>query len=438
MKEGKTGFQAFTLVYRYNKKSNIHKWLLGLLIAMAIILFLPWTQNIRSRGAVTTLLQEHRPQQVNTIIGGKVVKWHIKEGDFVNAGDTILQLAEVKDAYLDPQLLNRTQEQLAAKQQSMEYYQSKAGASGIQISALQSALQLKQEQLQNKLRQIELKTQSDSMELIAANNDLAIALQQLNRQKVLFDSGLVSLTQLEQRNQQYQNAMAKKISAANKLANTRQDYTITQIEINSTGQEYTEKISKAESDRLQSLSEIATGQGEVAKLQNQYTNYNIRNGLYYITAPQSGQVVRARKAGIGEVVKEGEMLLEIVPDKIQYAVEMFVRPVDLPLISKGQKVRFIFDGFPAIIFSGWPEASYGTFGGVIAAVESSADNSGKFRVLVVEDKKEKPWPIELKIGTGVQAMALLKNVPVWYELWRNINGFPPDYYKTVIENTAKK
>ncbi len=405
---------------------------------MAVVLFLPWTQNIRSRGSVTTLLQEQRPQQVNTIIGGKVVSWHVKEGDFVNAGDTLLQLAEVKDAYLDPQLLDRTQQQLAAKQQSMEYYQSKVGAAGQQINALQSALQLKQVQLQNKLRQIELKIQSDSMEVVAADNDLAIALQQLNRQRVLFDSGLVSLTQLEQRNQQYQNAMAKKISAANKQANTRQDYTITQIEMNSTRQEYTEKISKAESDRLQSLSEIAAGQGEVAKLQNQYTNYNIRSGLYYITAPQSGQIVRAKKAGIGEVVKEGEMLLEIVPDKIQYAVEMFVRPVDLPLISKGQKVRFIFDGFPAIVFSGWPEASYGTFGGLITAVESSADLGGRFRVLVVEDKTDKPWPAELKIGTGVQATALLKNVPIWYELWRNINGFPPDYYKPATENTTKK
>jgi hypothetical protein len=33
------------------------------------------------------------------------------------------------------------------------------------------------------------------------------------------------------------------------------------------------------------------------------------------------------------------------------------------------------------------------------------------------------------MGTGAQAMALLNDVPIWYELWRNINGFPPNYYK---------
>lgn len=427
-------FKSFTRVYHYNKKSRIHIWLTGFLLAALIIVFLPWTQNIRARGTVTTLRQEDRPQEINSIIAGRIAKWHVKEGDFVNAGDTILQLAEIKDAYLDPQLLDRTQEQLFAKQQSVEYYKSKAGATENQIAAMRQALDLKLAQLQNKLRQISLKIQSDSMDVFAATNDLSIATKQLSRQRALYDSGLVSLTQLEQRNQYYQNAMAKKIGAENKLVNTRQEYTITQIEMNSARQEYTEKISKAEGERMQSLSEIATGQGEIAKLSNQYTNYNIRSGMYYITAPQSGQVIKAKKAGIGEIVKESEMLLEIVPDKIQYAVELYVKPVDLPLVSRGQKVRFLFDGFPAIVFSGWPEASYGTFGGMISAVESSASSNGKFRVLVTEDKNDKPWPTELKIGTGVQAMALLKNVPIWYELWRNINGFPPDYYKPASHN----
>jgi hypothetical protein len=41
------------------------------------------------------------------------------------------------------------------------------------------------------------------------------------------------------------------------------------------------------------------------------------------------------------------------------------------------------------------------------------------------------------VGTGAQAIALLKNVPVWYELWRNINGFPPDYYRVDEEKAGK-
>ncbi len=428
--------KSYSLIYHYNKKSRVKLWFFICLSIFIIFLFLPWTQNIRAKGSVTTLYQGQRPQQVNTIIGGRVMKWYIKEGDYVKAGDTLIQLTEVKTDYLDPNLLQRTQEQLAGKQMSVEYYKSKVGVADQQINAINSGLQLKLNQLMNKLGQLQLKVQADSAESAAALNDFNIASLQYNRQKAMYDSGLVSLTQLETRNQQYQNSLAKKISAENKLANSKQDLTITRIEMNAMQQENIEKVSKAQGDQFQSLTQIASGQADIAKLENQFASYTIRNGMYYVIATQSGQVVKAQKAGIGEFVKDGDMIAEIVPDKIQYAVEMFVRPLDLPLLAPGQKVRFMFDGFPAIVFSGWPKASSGTFGGEIVAVESNVSINGKFRVLVKEDPKDKPWPKQLKMGAGAQAIALLKDVPVWYELWRNINGFPPDYYKqeTGIKN----
>lgn len=420
--------KSYKLIYNYNKKSKVKLWFYLCVGVFIIFLFLPWTQNIRATGSVTTLYQEQRPQQVNTIIGGRIMKWHIKEGDYVKAGDTLVQLTEVKTDYLDPNLLQRTQEQLAGKQLSVEYYKSKVDVTGQQINAINTGLQLKLNQLSNKLNQLQLKVQADSAEAAAAANDFNIATLQYNRQKAMYDSGLVSLTQLEQRNQLYQNALAKKISTENKLANTKQDLTITRIEMSAVQQENAEKVAKAQGDQFQSLTQIATGQADIAKLENQFASYSIRNGMYYIVATQSGQVVKAQKAGIGEFVKDGDMIAEIVPDKIQYAVEMYVRPLDLPLLAPGQKIRFLFDGFPAIVFSGWPQASSGTFGGEIVAIESNVSVNGKFRVLAKEDVKDKPWPKELKIGAGAQGIALLKDVPVWYELWRNINGFPPDYY----------
>jgi multidrug efflux pump subunit AcrA (membrane-fusion protein) len=429
---------AYEHIYLQGKSNRVRYWAYGLLIGFLILLFIPWTQTIRAKGTVIALRQEQRPQQINTIIAGRIVKWHVKEGDFVKAGDTLAQLAEVKDSYLDPQLLDRTREQITAKQKGIDYYRNKAGAAETQIGALSTGLQLKLSQLENKIRQLQVKLQSDSMEAIAANNDYKIATQQYNRQQQMFDSGLVSLTQLEQRNQVFQNAMAKKLSAENKLLASKQELNIVRLEISGAQQEYTEKMAKADGDRFQSMSEIATSEGEVAKLQNQYSTYSIRNGLYFIIAPQAGQVVQAAKAGIGEMVKEGEMIVNIVPDQIQYAVELFVKPVDLPLVQQGQRVMFLFDGFPAIVFSGWPQASSGTFSGKVVAIEKNVSSNGKFRVLVAEDTKEKPWPKELKMGTGANGLALLNDVQVWYELWRNINSFPPDYYTVKSEQSAKK
>jgi multidrug resistance efflux pump len=432
--------RSFNTVYRAGHRSRVGYWALGMLIGIIIILFLPWTQNIRARGTVTTLRQEDRAQEINSIIGGRITKWYVKEGDIVKAGDTLAVLAEVKDAYLDPKLLQRTNEQIVAKNTSVFSYNQKMAATAAQMEAISAARDLKLSQLENKFRQLQLKVVSDSMEMLAATNDFRIAEAQYARQRIMRDSGLASLVQVEQRAQSYQSALAKKASAEIKFANTKTDLINTRIEQQGAMQEYAEKSFKAQGDRAAAQSEAATGQADVAKLTNQYANYAIRAGQYYLIAPQSGQVVGAVKSGINEIIKEGEKLMEIVPRDVVHGVELFVRPVDLPLLRIGQRIRFQFDGYPAIVFSGWPQASYGMFDGKITAIEQTVSTNGKYRILIGEDPDGRRWPPTLTLGIGAQGIALLKNVSIWYELWRNINGFPPDYYipKTAKDGQSKK
>lgn len=402
-------------------------------------MFLPWTQNIKAAGKITTPAQDQRPQDINSPIPGKIVKWYVREGDFVKKGDTILKISEIKENYLDPELVGRTQQQVDAKKGAISYYQGKISTSGSQISALNEGRDLKIAQINNKISQLENKLRAETAELNAVKNELLLAEDQYKRQQKMFEEGLVSQTQLQDRNLKYQNVLSKKIMMDNKLAQTNQEFTNLRLEQNSVSQDYSEKISKAQGERFESYTQIESGKGEVAKLENQVTNYTIRNGLYTITAPQDGQIVQAKKSGIGEILKEGEQLMVFVPTITDYAVEMFIEPIDLPLIQVGQKVRFVFDGFPAIVFRGWPEGSYGTFGGTIVAYENTISPNGKFRTLVTPDKDDEKWPGQLKIGGGASGIALLKNVPIWYEIWRNINGFPPDYYKSAgVEEKGKE
>ena len=72
--------------------------------------------------------------------------------------------------------------------------------------------------------------------------------------------------------------------------------------------------------------------------------------------------------------------------------------------------------------------SFGTYGGVVVAVERNISNNGRYRVLIKPDQDEQAWPDVVRAGSGANTFALLNNVPVWYEIWRQINGFPPDYY----------
>lgn len=405
-----------------------NKWIISSIICLVIVLCLPWTQNIQSQGQISTLNPRQRPQQINSIIAGRISEWRVQDGQIVKKGDTLALITEIKEDYLDPSQLIRVDEQIKAKDASIDFYQNKADATSSQAATLETSRILKLNQLANKIKQYTLYVQSDSISFLAAENQLRIAEPQLARQKQLYEAGLKSLVELEQRQQAYQDAISKKINAENKFYNSKNELLNVKIDRAAIEQEYAEKILKTTGDRFSTLSEMATTQSEVAKLKNQLSNYSIRRGFYVILAPQSGQVIRTSKAGIGETVKEGDPLLEIVPIVFEEAVEIYIDPVDLPLVNKGQKVRLQFDGFPAIVFSGWPNSSYGTFGGKIATIDPSISKNGKFRAWVIPDEKEKAWPPRLSYGSGAKGIALLNDVPVVYELWRNLNGFPPEYY----------
>ena len=430
-----TGFQPKSpgMIYRADRDSRVKYWFYAILGIIIVVMFLPWTQNINTSGKVTTLYQDQRPQELNSIIPGRIIKWWVKEGDFVKKGDTIVQLLDIKDDYLDPQLLQRTEEQLKAKQQKIVFYKDKIKATESQVAALEESRDLKLNSLENKLEQTRRKLLSDSAEVVAAEIDYRIAVQQLNRGKQMMSEGVITMVELEKRTAQFNKSQAILTEKQQKFQNTRQDLVILKIEMSNVRQEAADKIFKAQGDIASARGELATADGEVAKGTNQLANYVIRGGQRWLIAPQDGQIINAKKQGLNETVKEGETIVEIVPNKINYAVELFVDPMDLVLIDRGQDVRLIFDGFPAIVFSGWPSASYGTFLGEVIAVETNLSSNGKFRILVVPGKDEKQWPPNLKLGAGVKGFAMLKNVSIWYELWRQVNGFPPEYYKVSVD-----
>lgn len=282
-----------------------------------------------------------------------------------------------------------------------------------------------------------MKLKSDSIDYEASITNYTIAEQQYNRYIELKEKDVISQTDLEGRKLKFQEAMAKKISAENKVLASRNELLNSKIELNTIETEYNDKLMKAESDKYSAISTVFDTEAAVAKLQSQFSGYAIRSGYYFITAPQDGYVTKALTTGIGETIKEGTPIVSIMPSKYELAVEVFVEPMDLPLLVLGQPVRLVFDGWPSFVFSGWPGASFGTFGGKIVAVDNLMSDNGKYRVLVSPDRNDEPWPVALRVGTGARGMMLLQDVPIWYELWRKLNGFPPEFYQPANPANAK-
>ncbi len=429
--------QAVRLVYTPSLPHKLAWWCGSLFMLLVISLFLPWTQNISSRGVINSFNPADRPQTIQSTIAGRIEMWHVREGQAIKKGDTILRLSEIKDKYFDPALLPRMNEQIQSKEDALAASRGKILSLSKQVEALKSGLAFSLSKARNKVNQSVLKVQSDSMDLQAVRIENKIAADQFERQQKLYNQGLKSLTELEQRKLKLQETSAKAVSIENKYNASRNELANARLELFALQAEYQDKIAKAESEMNSTMSYIYNAEAEISKMRNEYSNVEIRNSFYYITSPQDGCVIKAQKQGIGETVKEGEAVVTIMALNPDLAVELYVKPMDVSLLKPGSRIRLQFDGWPAFVFSGWPDVGFGTFGGKVAVIDN-IDTDGKYRVLVVPDESQAPWPATLRVGTGAAGWAMLNDVPLYYEIWRQMNGFPPDYTGNMPSGKNKK
>jgi len=413
------------------------RWILGIFLLLFFCLFLPWQQNINGVGKVTALKPEDRPQVIASAIAGRILAWNVQEGQFVHKNDTILVLGEIKDDYFDPELTTRLKEQLVAKNEGIVATKQQIAATERQLGALKNALQLSLQKANNKVKQAKLKVVSDSADTKNEAIQLDLTKKQTDRFEQLYKSkGIISLFDLEKRRQLLQEKSAKYVSTQNKLNISRNELINAKIELNSIQAEYLDKISKAETELNGKLSYLADATGELSKLKNKAANVQIRMDNHAIIAPQDGFIVKVLKAGIGETIKESDAVATIQPDEHSTSVELYVKAMDVPLLSRGRKVRIEFEGWPALQFSGWPSVSVGTFGGIIQVIDMVNSPDGKYRILVVPDPSTDKWPPQLRLGSGAVGWAMLDEVPVWYELWRQLNSFPPSLKAAPDDKTA--
>lgn len=429
------GFSALKVVHDIRHVKKFARLCLILFGFLILILFFPWTQNVRSNGSLTTYLPEDRPQVIQSIIPGRIERWYVREGQFVHKGDTIVRITEIKEKFMDPKFLDRMAQQISAKEGSQSATSGKVTALAKQIEALQRERKLSLEKARNKLKQAEVKLISDSAEIQAARTDQEVALLQSSRADSMISRGLISLNEAERRKIKVRETAAKLTAAENKLSISRNELSNAIIEIGSLDAEYATKITKAEAELNSAVTYLYESQSELAKMNSEFTGMTIRSGYYAVTAPRDGYVVQAKVSGIGTNIAEGDVICTLTPSSPGLAVQLFVRAMDVPLLHVGRKVRLQFDGWPAIVFSGWPETSIGTFGGKIAAIDNF-DTEGRYRILVIPDRAEQAWPKQLRVGSGTYGWVMLNDVPIWYELWRQFNGFPPDYTSSGVVGSS--
>ncbi|MEM6476840.1 MAG: HlyD family efflux transporter periplasmic adaptor subunit [Pseudomonadota bacterium] len=198
----------------------------------------------------------------------------------------------------------------------------------------------------------------------------------------------------------------------------------------------------ARRDYEQAQIRVEEMRGRVAEAQAALTRTDValtRQSVQTVTAPRDGFIQSINAGDAATFVNAGDVLATFVPETSERVVEVFVDGRDVALVQFGEPARIQFEGWPAVQFSGWPSIAVGTFEGRVMAVDQSAQPDGRFRVLIAEEPDaEIPWPEEryARFGAEVQAFILLETVPVGYEIWRQLNSFPPELPAPTGESTG--
>ncbi|MEQ9647803.1 MAG: HlyD family efflux transporter periplasmic adaptor subunit [Sandaracinaceae bacterium] len=388
---------------------------------LAFVLFAllsPWRQNVTGEGRVIAYTPLERQQNIEAPVSGRVVRWHVQEGSVVRAGDPIVDISDN-----DPRLMERLEVRRAAQVAQLETYAQRVAAARAQVEATErgqrQAIRAAEARLRVATQSVEAARQSEQ----AAEAALDTARLNLARQRALEEQGLASQRQLELAILAEQRASTSRESARARLSAATSELAGKQADLERARADADSAQAGAGASLQAAVAGEASARASLASLESQIA----RQESQQVTAPRDGTIFRLVANQGGEQVSAGDTLAILVPDTLSRAVEVWVDGNDAAIIEAGRPVRIQFEGWPAVQFAGWPSVAVGTFGGRVAFVDSTDDGQGNFRVVVVPQAGEEPWPEArfLRQGTRVNAWVLLRRVTVGFELWRQLNGFPP-------------
>ncbi|HEU4684279.1 MAG TPA: HlyD family efflux transporter periplasmic adaptor subunit [Nitrospira sp.] len=400
-----------------------------ILLFLLIIAFIPWTQTITVTGQLSAYTPYERPQDIEAQITGRIKRWHVFEGVRVKEGDLILELEDYDPNFMSPDLLALLEQRRKALTETRKAALARAEQLDKRISEMQNLVKAAVPSAQARVVEAENKIREAYQRVEAAKIAVATAELNVDRHKQLAEQGLVSQRELEVA---IQGAIASKADLTGAQANLKaaeQAMKALSFGKQQVSAEVLQRLLDAEAARDASIAEAARATDQLADVSLRISNAEQRRMASRITAPIDGTVVKMNEAGVGQTVRPGDKIVRLSPASADKAIEMTADGLDAPLLNVGRKVRILFYGIPAIPLPAWPEIMAGTYGGLIKVIDQVDDGKGNFRFWVVPDPAERPWPPQEHVRQGTKAMGwvILNRVPLWYELWRRFNLFPPDY-----------
>ena len=386
-------------------------------VLVVAFVFAPWQQNTQSQGRVIAYAPVERQQTVDAPVEGRVVHWHVQEGDHVEEGSPIADLADN-----DPNILTRLGEERAAQVARIDAARARMAAVDARVVALGGSAGAAAKAADARVKMASDRVLAAEAAAQAAAQAAYTAQINVDRQRQLHGEGLASKRTVELAELDDVKAKTEADRAQAGLRAARSEHAAVAADATRVGTDAQAAINDATATRALADAEIASATAELARIDVRLA----RQSMQSVKAPRAGTILRVVAKQGGEILKAGSTLAVIVPDTHDRAVELWVGGNDVPLVTPGRRVRLQFEGWPAVQFAGWPQDANGTIGGTVAFVDAADDGTGRFRVVVVPDGNE-PWPATrfLRQGTRANGWVLLDRVRLGFEVWRQLNGFPP-------------
>jgi len=392
--------------------------IVAFVVTAVAMVFLPWQQAVSGIGRVVAYSPLDRPQAIPAPITGRIVDWYgHREGSRVRKGEVIVQIQDN-----DPDYLARLERAVTQAELKVEAAKAKIQEYDFQITQLEAFRQFTVAAGNSVLETSRQQVEAASQNLVAAHAELKAAELNFGRKKPLAELGYESERTLDLATRDLQTAKADITRFTANVEAAKADVDAKKSLRESYNSDGNAKIAKARAEREDALGQLASTQKELLGAQTNSERQKLQN----VTSPVNGTILRLQAAATGDQVKAGDPLFLVVPDAFRRAVELWVDGNDATLIQPGRKVRLVFEGFPGVQFIGWPSVAVGTFGGVVDLVDATDNGQGMFRILVLPDESDDPWPSDrfLRQGVKVNGWVLLQQVPLWFEAWRQLNAFP--------------
>ena len=408
-----TGEKAARFTFR-------QKLLVGAIAALVLVgLFYPVENVVVASGQV---IPSDRVQTVQHLEGGIVTAVKVKEGDSVMQGQPLLEIDLGGTSLNLEQLTARrgtalaTKTRLTAESQGRplkaadfpgelepEIVRAELGAFNareLEYQGTQASAQAMLEQAHGDVAQIQARIQGLEKNLRLYEQEAEIANQLAAEQ-------LIGQLEVIDKQRALEQVRADLAAARQNLVSNRAKVEQAKAKMLEARGAFRRRASE---ELAQTERELSTLSEDLSRAQNQRTRT-------VVLAPTDGVVKGLRSSGAGWVVKPGEPILEVVPDKDEIIVEARLNPSDRGYVHSGQATKAKISAYDYL--------RYGFVQGKVRLVSADADHDPNqadspsyFRI---QATLERPWVgrEDNRITAGMQAELdlLLGHEPfIWYLL----------------------